>query len=62
VELMGGVLTVETALARGTMIEISVPVIHAPAGPVSARAASARAPVRARGRGTRPAPSDRDPE
>lgn len=61
VELMGGVLTVETALARGTMIEIWVPVIHPPAETVSGRAASARAPVRARGRATRSASSGRDP-
>jgi signal transduction histidine kinase len=61
VELMGGVLTVETALARGTMIEIWVPVIHAPADAVSVQAASARGPVRARARATRSASSDRDP-
>ena len=59
VELMGGVLTVETALARGTMIEIWVPVIHAPADAASGRATSARAPVRARGRATRLASSSR---
>jgi PAS domain S-box-containing protein len=61
VELMGGVLTVETAMARGTMIEIWVPVIHARADAVSERVVSARAPVRAGGRATPSASSDRDP-